>query len=73
MRSLQVSCRKFAVWVQVDDDNKIVDAAPLVRRTFLGQPVANLVRWFSKFGGGRVVELNPPETSGTSNWRETDV
>lgn len=48
--SYWLSCKKFTVWVAVDDDEKIIKAAPVVKK-FVGQPLANLEKWFASFGG----------------------
>jgi hypothetical protein len=45
-----ISCLKFTVRVTTDDEGKIVKAAPLVRK-FIGQPLANLLRWARSLGG----------------------
>ena len=45
-----ISCHLFTVSVATDSDNRIVEAAPIVRR-FLGQPLANLLHWARTRGG----------------------
>jgi hypothetical protein len=47
-----VSTRYFTVVVKTDAENKVVRAAPLVRR-FIGQPIGNLLNWSIPFGGLR--------------------
>lgn len=51
-----VSCVKFTVQVTVNEEGRIVEAAPIVRK-FIGQPFANLKKWASSFGGVRVRDL----------------
>lgn len=48
-----LSCRGFTVQVNCDDDDKIIFAAPIVRK-FRGQPLSNLFRWMNTFGGFQV-------------------
>lgn len=50
------SCNKFTVFVEVDENKRIVDTAPVVRR-FIGQSFDNLLRWFAGFGGLRYEEI----------------
>jgi len=42
--------------VETDEKGRIVWAAPIVRR-FVGQPLANLVRWARSLGEFRMEEL----------------
>ena len=53
-----LTCRKFTIKVVTDEDDKIIEAAPIVRK-FVGQPFANLVRWVGRITGEKpeVVEL----------------
>lgn len=55
MKEYWLSCRKFTAWIRVDD-GVIVDSASIVRK-FKGQPLENLKKWSSKFGGFRMEEL----------------
>jgi len=45
-----ISCTAFTVRVVTDAQDKIVEAAPIVKK-FLGQPIANLLRWADARGG----------------------
>lgn len=45
-----ISCHLFTVRVVTDSDDRIIEAAPIVRR-FVGQPLANLLGWAAKRGG----------------------
>lgn len=49
MKQLWISCPKFTVQVDVGDDNRVVEAAPVVRR-FIGQNIDNLLYWLRGFG-----------------------
>jgi len=51
-----VSCLKFTVKSETDDNGKIVDATPVVQ-VFIGQPLNNLISWFERFGKTRYVDL----------------
>lgn len=44
MTSYWLSCKLYTVRVDVDDKMVIRQAAPIVKR-FVGQPLADLVRW----------------------------
>jgi len=57
---LWVSCKKFTVFVEIDENEIIVDTALVVRK-FIGQPIQNLCRWFKKFGDLKVEELHKHE------------
>lgn len=50
MTNHRISCRAFTVHVGVDEAGVIREAAPFIRR-FIGQPLANLLRWAEGFGG----------------------
>ena len=52
-----ISCAKFTVRVACDERDMIIEAAPIVRR-FVGQPLANLLRWAAKFSGVRIEPLS---------------
>jgi hypothetical protein len=41
-----VSGRKFTFWILVDDNDKLVDTAPIAKK-FISQPVKNLLRYFN--------------------------
>jgi len=58
MRDWWLSSLRMTVGVTTDDDNVIVDAAPVVRK-FVGQPLGNLIGWMSRQGGLQVEELVP--------------
>ncbi len=45
-----VSCLLFTAGVTTDEHGRIVETAPIVRR-FVGQPLANLLRWAGTRGG----------------------
>jgi len=45
-----ISCNKFTVQVDTDENFIIKNAAPIVK-VFIGQPFLNLIRWSRKFGG----------------------
>lgn len=47
MTSLWISTSKFTCLVQVNKENKIVFAAPILKR-FRGQKLDNLVKWTTK-------------------------
>lgn len=47
MKKYWVSCEKFTVQVDTDDNDIIVTAAPIVRG-FTKQPIMNLFRWICK-------------------------
>jgi hypothetical protein len=51
-----VSCSKFTVQVNTDANDKIIWAAPIVRK-FVGQPLANLLSWAMTLGGEVDVEV----------------
>jgi hypothetical protein len=51
-----VSCTAFTVRVETDAGGRITWAAPIVRK-FVGQPLANLLRWAGSRGGLRHEEL----------------
>lgn len=57
MKHYWVSCKKFTVGVETDDQHVITDAAPIVRR-FIGQHMRNLVKWARKLGGLRVYDYD---------------
>ena len=50
MKRVWVSCSKFTVRVEIDEDARIIRAAPIVHR-FQGQNLRNLLEWADKFGG----------------------
>lgn len=52
-----VSCEKFTIWVETDEERRIVDIAPVARR-FKGQSFDNLLRWFAGFGGLKYEQIN---------------
>lgn len=56
MQAIWLSCVRFTVLVEVDADDVVRVAPPIVRR-FIGQPVANLERWMERMPGFRVVSL----------------
>jgi len=45
-----VSCVKFTVQVDTNEEGRIIIAAPIVR-VFRGQPLTNLLTWCKQFGG----------------------
>ena len=45
-----ISCVKFTVEVETDARDKIIHAAPIVRK-FQGQSLGNLLAWARKLGG----------------------
>ena len=45
-----LSSRAMTVMVEVDETERIVRTPPIVR-TFIGQPVENLIHWMKKQGG----------------------
>lgn len=45
----QLDNHRMTVKISTDEDERIVDAAPIVRR-FIGQPLENLIRWMSRIG-----------------------
>ncbi len=55
-RKWWVSCPKFTVHIETDEDGVITVAAPIVR-SFIGQSVGELTRWArSRFGSVEVAE-----------------
>jgi len=44
-----VSCPKFTTVSEVNEKHIIIKSAPFTKK-FVGQPIANLVRWAEKFG-----------------------
>ena len=48
---------KMTVAVELDKDDNIIEAAPIVRK-FMGQPLENLALWMNKQDGFRIEELN---------------
>ena len=44
--SFWVSGRKATFWISVDDNDRVVDTAPIAKK-FIGQPVKNLLRYFN--------------------------
>ena len=59
MRQYWLSCSKFTVQVNTDESGKIVWAAPITRK-FVGQPLANLLRWC---GPHKLVDITPDQAS----------
>jgi hypothetical protein len=55
-RKWQVSCNKFTVQVNTDEEGRIIFAAPIVKR-FMGQPFENLLKWAESLGGMHYKEL----------------
>jgi len=51
-----LSCVKFTIQADTDQEDRIVYAAPIARR-FLGQSLVNLIRWMRTLGGFRMGEL----------------
>ena len=51
-----LSCNKFTVGVTVNDQNIIIEAAPITR-TFIGQPLSNLINWMEKLKGFKLHAL----------------
>jgi len=47
---------KMTVAVETDEDDKIVEAAPIVRK-FIGQPLEDLAMWMNKQDGFRIEEM----------------
>ena len=45
-----ISCTKFTVVVETDTRGRITKAAPIARK-FVGQPLANFLKWAEDFGG----------------------
>lgn len=56
MTSWWLSCSKFTVQVEADDEQIVRKAAPIVHR-FIGQPMHRLVGWASKLGDFKIVQL----------------
>lgn len=56
-RVLWASSNRMTVRVTVNQQNKIVDAAPVVRK-FIGQHIGNLYKWMKRQGGLKVVTLS---------------
>jgi len=56
-----VSCHKFTVKVCIRDE-RIIDAAPIVRR-FKGQPLDNLLSWMKSVGGLTLTKIGEREGS----------
>lgn len=50
MKAWYLSTPRMTVLVEVNRQKVVTDAAPIVR-VFIGQPLANLVRWMKKQGG----------------------
>jgi len=48
-RSYWLSCAKFTIQVEMDQDNVIVFTAPIVKK-FVGQEFDCLVEWMAKLG-----------------------
>lgn len=61
MPSYWLSCKKFTVQVEVDDNGIITEGAPIVKK-FVGQPIVNLTRWMNDLGGFRFNKLKSIET-----------
>lgn len=57
MKWYWLSTDRMTVAVACDEEDMIVEAAPIVRR-FVGQPAANLGRWLRKQGGFRAEKLH---------------
>jgi hypothetical protein len=51
-----LSSLKMTVGVDVDDNDRIIDGAPVIK-TFIGQPLKNLIRWMSRQAGFHVQVL----------------
>ena len=49
MRWVWLSNRRMTFAVRVNDEDRIVDAAPIVRR-FIGQNLRHLIRWMGTLG-----------------------
>lgn len=47
---------KMTVAVRINEDDKIVEAPPIVKR-FTGQPLENLALWMNKKDGFRIEEM----------------
>ena len=45
-----ITCRAFTVEVEVNKQDKIVNAAPIVQR-FVGQSFGSLLMWAERLGG----------------------
>ena len=56
MTSVWLSSKAMTVQVDHDDDNVIIEAAPIVRK-FRGQPMLALINWMRRQGGFKMVEL----------------
>lgn len=55
-----LSSQRMTVRVDVDAGSTIVRSAPIVR-TFVGQPLRNLVGWMKRQGGFRQQVLSPQQ------------
>jgi hypothetical protein len=55
-RKWYISCNKFTAQVNTDENNRIIFAAPIVKR-FMGQPFENLLHWCQSLGGFHYKEL----------------
>jgi len=51
-----ISCKKATVWAQTKNDT-IIDCAPFVWK-FKGQPLDNLLKWLTKFGPVKSVDIS---------------
>lgn len=58
-----LSTERMTVAVTTDDQGRITEAAPIVRK-FVGQPLDNLIRWMEKQGGFRQKVLGAPQEPG---------
>lgn len=57
MTSWWLSTEKMTVCVDIDENNIIINAAPIVKR-FIGQPSKNLGNWLRKQPGFRMEKLS---------------
>jgi len=51
-----VCCRRFCVKITVDDDDIIIDAAPIIRK-FIGKSFTNLITWIHRFSYLKFVRI----------------
>ena len=58
MKEYQIDCQKFCNSVKVDDNDIILETAPIFKK-FIGQPLSNLTFWVQKkFGYCTLKEIN---------------
>ena len=56
MKKFWLSCNKFTVKIVTDDNYKIIDAAPIVKK-FVGRHASNLRKWMEKLGHFNGIKL----------------